>query len=268
MEWIDHKYWGEVYNILKKHAGLENPKVRFELISLIDPKKWKSDDWIKYQREIYNITRIKLELLDLIDAKRIHVLSKDTIEDSKMLNELIALIISEFMGNIKSRVIFIPNDKVELDEEMQTYSFEDFSLFDYGTYRTGILKDVIFSNIVPYFKGEKPWGITKFDTIEHSIFHTLQANFYRAWDNIVPVSGCTLVTLLKGFGLIDDKANEEILQAVNGYLESLGFKCKMDELRSSLSSVTTIVRDITKEDEEKERELLRTLSRDGKKILG
>ncbi|MFB3897638.1 MAG: hypothetical protein ACE14V_15200, partial [bacterium] len=59
-------------------------------------------------------------------------------------------------------------------------------------------KDIIFSNIIPYFvtKGPIPkWGIMIFRNAEDQIFHALKGNFYRIWDSKIPNTVYTLPEL-------------------------------------------------------------------------
>lgn len=175
--------WERVNPILENHEEYRNPKVRLELISLINPNKWESDPhWLEYNRKVAKIARKQIECLDEADIKRMHVLSSDEINHPTLMENLISLMICECISNILCRAVFVPPGKVIIESE--TYRFLNFALMDYGTYRTGQHKDIIFSNITPYFiqKNKKKWGITTFDSAEDNIYHSLLANFYRNWN--------------------------------------------------------------------------------------
>ncbi|MCX6844288.1 MAG: hypothetical protein NTX53_18670 [candidate division WOR-3 bacterium] len=177
--------WKVVIPLLARHRDLvqSNPKARLELISLINPSTWGTDSgWLDYNRMVVRIARGNQRRTAETDVKRLHVLSSSAKTDAKLMEDLLVLMICESIGHIQCRALFVHDEGLRVDRTTGTFQTAGLSLFDYGTYRTGGQKDIIFSNMAPYFKGGgSDWGITTFGIVEDAIFHALQANFYRGW---------------------------------------------------------------------------------------
>lgn len=212
--------WNNISEILDPY---EFPGYKYmELSSIIQPDLWAAEQWRRYQEHILRITSSPATI-----ARRLHVVSEADL--TEQLEELISLILAEFICSVRGRVFKVSEEQVvptSSDPAFELgYRWQDFALFDCGTYyREGANYDVIFTDIKPYFK----LGGSESQALEFAVYvfggkdarrdayEELRANFFRGWHNR---QNDRVLTLLQIIGLAEqNEVNVWDAKKINAFL--------------------------------------------------
>ena len=212
--------WDAVNEVMKMYH--KDDTTTMQLMSLIRPGTWKDEkNWFQYHQCIRQIALHSTLGL----SRRLHVVDVHEINDSVKLQFLLNLVLSEYLCNIRSRVLMLDNESIRaLQSNGNNFGHcasLGFSPFDCATITAQSGEyTVIFSDISPYFvkEGDSDFRLKLFSGSDNTLYYALRANFYRAWhqnnrDNLLCIS--LLYRKAKQIG-IDQPFNDDMIREFLG----------------------------------------------------